>query len=157
MTDQRFVLRTREVARNARAAIAALFPSDGEPEAVMEMVLRPYKKDRSLSQNRLSHMWYGQRAKQQGTTPEYEHQLCKLRYGCPLLIAADSDFAEIYRRAIEPLDYEQRIAAMKYLPVTRLFNVSQMTEYLNTVEHETHAQGMSLTHPEDLYWEAMGR
>lgn len=157
MHERTFVLRNRDVARNMFKFIGDLYQGSEAPEQTMEVIIREHKRDRSLAQNRLSFQWYRERAKQQGTTQDYEHRLCKLQYGCPILIADDADFAELFRRAIEPLDYEKRIAAMKYLPVTRLFKVRQMADYLTDIERDSAAKGIVLTHPEDLYWEAMGR
>lgn len=156
-TEQTFLLRDKQIARNAIEAIKSLYGDKTELETVMEVVIREHKKDRSLAQNRLSHRWYGERAEQQGTTPEHEHSSAKLRYGCPILIASDADFAEVYRRAIEPLDYERRLIAMRYFPVTRLMTVAQMTKYLETIERESAMQGIVLSKPVAIYEEAMGR
>jgi hypothetical protein len=155
--SQQFLIRDRQIARNAIEAIKGLFSDEQDLDALMVVEIREHKKDRSGAQNRLSFLWYRERAKQMGTTPEYEHRFCKLRYGCPILQGDDEDFAELFRKAIEPMDYEKRIAAMKYLPVTRLMKVSQMGEYLTYIEQESAQQGIALTHPVDIYDEAMGR
>lgn len=155
MEKQQFKIQDKRIAGNAIQAIRALF--DGvdtlDPPVVVE--IKPYKKDRSLAQNRLSFIWYKERAEQQGTTPEYEHRLCKLRYGCPLLLAVDEDFARVFMQVVEPLDYEDRIKAMKYIPVTRSLNVTQMSDYLSAIEQESAQHGIILTRP-DVYAEAMG-
>lgn len=155
--EQTFLLRDKQIARNAIEAIKALYGDKPELDRMMEVVIREHKKDRSLAQNRLSHKWYEERAEQRGTTPEHEHSAAKLHYGCPILIAADEDFAEVYHRAIEPLDYERRLIAMRYFPVTRLMTVTQMTHYLETLERESAMQGIVLSKPVVMYEEAMGR
>lgn len=148
--EQRTFRLVHQVARSNAAKFCLEAPEG------WDVIIRPHKKDRSLAQNRLAFQWYMERAEQQGTTPEYEHRLAKLRWGCPLLIAVDAEFADFYRRGIEPLDYERRIIAMQWVPVTRLFTVKMMTEYLETMERESAMQGIILTRPDDMYWEAMG-
>lgn len=157
LRQQQFKIQDKRIARNAISAIKHLFADAEVLDSPIVVELKPYKKDRSLSQNRLSHLWYKERAEQQGSTPDYEHRYCKLRYGCPILLAEDEDFARIFNQVIKPLDYEDRIKAMKYLPVTRLFNTKQMAEYLTTIERESVQTGIALTCPADIYEEAMGR
>lgn len=157
MQKQQFKVQDKQIAKNAIAAIKHLFEGVEELEAPVLVELKPYSKDRSLAQNRLAFKWYKERAEQQCTTPDYEHRICKLRYGCPILMADDEDFARLFDRVVMSLDYEDRIKAMKYMPVTRLFNVKQMTEYLETIERESASAGIVLTHPLDVYEEAMGR
>lgn len=128
--------------------------AEGKPVSV---TIAEWEPSRSDAQNRLSHMWYAERAEHFGVTPEHDHRYCKLEYGCPILIAADKEFASVYRQAIEPIDYESRLLAMKYLPVTRIMSVKKMAEYLTTVERESLMQGIPLTHPAMIYAEAMGR
>lgn len=157
MSQQVFTVRNRDIARNVFRAIGELFGDAEQLTDPVDVVIKPHKKDRSLAQNRLAFRWYKELAEQRGTTPEYEHRFAKLRHGCPILIDAEPDFADFYRRGIESLDYERRILAMQWFPVTRLFTVKQMREYLDTLEKDSIAQGMSLSRPEDTYYEAMGR
>lgn len=157
MTGRQFVVRNRDVARHVFRFIGDLFGDAEQLEQPVDVLIRPHKQDRSLAQNRLAFRWYKELSQQRGTTPEYEHRLAKLRYGCPILIEADPDFADFYRRGIEPLDYERRILAMRWFPVTRLFTVKQMREYLDTLERDSIQSGASLSRPEDTYYEAMGR
>ena len=148
------IIRNAQIEAMACAAIRSAVESvdDG---MVVEVVIREHKSNRSLAQNRLAFRWYGELAGHLGTTPEYEHRLAKLRYGCPLLIADDAEFADFYRRGIEPLDYESRVIAMQWFPVSRLFSVKMMTQYLHDMEHDSAARGIVLSHPDDLYHEAM--
>lgn len=157
MQPQVFTLRNREVARNLFRVVGDLFAGRDAPDELIDVVIREHKKDRSLAQNRLSHLWYKERAEYFGTTPEYEHRFCKLRYGCPLLMAEDEDFARLYHQVIESLDYEDRIKAMKIFSVTRVMKTKTMAQYLTHIEMDSVKHGVPLTKPADVYEEAMGR
>ena len=121
-----------------------------------EVTIKPFRQDRSLAQNRLAFKWYKERADQIHNTPEHERNYCKLHYGCPILMVVDTDFAEIFMDAIHHLPYDQQLKAMEYLPVTRLMKVKEFSEYLNTVEMMSATEGVRLSRPDDLYWQAMG-
>jgi hypothetical protein len=127
-------------------------PKDG----TWQLTYAPVTKDRSGKQNRLSWLWYGELAKANGTSPEYEHNFCKLRYGCPILIAASEEFSRVYHDIIAPLPYMKKLEAMEFIDVTSIMNITQMTEYLNTIERENAGRGIHLSQPEDVYYEAMG-
>lgn len=103
-------------------------------------------KHRSLSSNALSHVWYETVSKQLGEqTPEEVRCECKLRYGVPILRAEDPDFRDMYDRSIKPhLTYEQKLQAMRYLPVTSLMTREQMKRYLTTLQSEYAKQGVAL-------------
>lgn len=108
-------------------------------------------QDRSLSQNALSHVWYGEvsrRLKEQ--TPEEVKCECKLRFGVPILRAEDEDFREMYDAAIRRhLTYEQKLRAMRYLPVTSLMTKNQLSRYLEAVQKEYADRGLALEFPQD--------
>ena len=112
---------------------------------------------RSVKQNRLAFLWYRIRGSMTGHGPEHERQYCKLHHGCPILIVEDDDFARFYEQAINRLTYEDRLAAMDYVPVTRLMKVKQFSEYLDAVDRNSAQQGITLPRPEDLYWDALMR
>jgi hypothetical protein len=92
--------------------------------------------DRSLPQNSIGHAWYGQLARE---LREYDALgwkcFCKLNYGVPILRAEDAEFREFYDLSIKhTLSYEQKIAAMKFMPVTSLMTKAQKSKYLETVQ-----------------------
>jgi len=126
------------------------------PEKPVRVNVGFYSRDRSLAQNRLAFKWYGERARQFGNTIDHEHQACKLQFGVPILVNEDEDFAELYHNAIKEMDYQHQLKAMKYIQVSSLMNVKQMTEYLNQIDTDSISQGLRLTHP-DYYGEAMGK
>lgn len=106
--------------------------------------------DRSLSQNAISHVWYGQVSKAlKEQTPEEVKCECKLRFGVPILRAEDADFREMYDAAIRRhLTYEQKLKTMRYLPVTSLMTKEQLSRYLEAVQQEYADRGVRLEFPQ---------
>ena len=100
---------------------------------------------RSLDQNAISHAIYAQIAGQlEDQTVQEVRAECKLRYGVPILRAGNPQFKAMYDKAIRAtLDYEEKLAAMEFLPVTRLMDKAQFSEYLECVIREFSKQGVS--------------
>ena len=92
-------------------------------------------KKRTLPQNAISHRWYALVSRvDKEYDPEEVKCLCKYHKGLPILRADDESYNQICMEVIDPLPYEARIKAMKYFPVTSLFNTEQFTEYLSAVQ-----------------------
>ena len=106
-------------------------------------------RDRTRDQNALQFLWANEAANQLGdrTAMEVRHDW-KLRHGVPILRDASPDFRAVYDRAIKPLPYELKVAAMQYLPVTSEMKVRQMVQYLDTIQRECLEQGLRLTDPD---------
>jgi len=104
---------------------------------------------RSLDQNALSHALYTQIAGQlEDQTVQEVRAECKLRHGIPILRAGNEKFRTMYDKSIRgTLDYEEKLAAMEFLPVTRLMDKAQFSEYLDTVIREYSKQGVSIVMP----------
>jgi hypothetical protein len=110
-------------------------------------------RDRSNEQNNLAHKWYAEIAEQTGEAREDVRARCKLELGVPILRHGSEAFRKTYDRLIRPIDYEDKLDLIKAIdmPVTRLMNVGQMTEYMDAV-FQTHAKhGIELTIPPDKY------
>ncbi len=110
-------------------------------------------RDRSSEQNRLSHKWYAEIAAQTGENVEDVRARCKLEIGVPILRREVEAFRDTYDRLIRPLDYADKMALIRAteMPVTRLMNVGQMTEYMDIV-FQRHAEfGIELTVPPDRF------
>lgn len=107
--------------------------------------------DRSRDQNALQWLWAAEVAQQrQDCTPDEVQREWKLRHGVPILREDSPSFREVYDRAIKPLDYETKLAAVALLPVTSLMKVRQMVRYLDTVQRECLQQGFRLTDPDPM-------
>lgn len=108
---------------------------------------------RSDRQNRLSHRWYADIARQLGDRIADEVRAeCKLLFGVPILRDQNEAFRLSYDRTMGPLPYEARLAAIRAfdLPVTRLMTVRQMTAFLDAMQRHWLPLGVRLTDPESL-------
>lgn len=107
-------------------------------------------KPRSLNQNNISHAWYAEIAKQ---LPEDNasgwKSYCKLHHGIPILRFDDEEFKEFYDGSIKKLTYEEKLTAMKYLPVTSWMNTTQFTVYLEEVRNDFINRGIVLEYPDE--------
>ena len=153
----KYVIKNRQYLQAClqNAGEAAADASDSKP---YELIIQPIKTDRSAAQNRLSFMWYSQLGKQTGHGKEHERNHCKWNYGYPILMAredVDPVIVKIYRILMRQ-PYEDRVDAMDMVDVTSLFKVKEFAEYLNSIERYAAQAGVALTHPEDLYWAAIG-
>lgn len=111
---------------------------------------------RSGAQNRLSHRWYSDIARQLGDRDEDDVRAeCKLRFGVPILRAENEAFRLSYDRIFKHLSYEEKIQAIKdfELPVTRLMTTPQMTKYMDTMGQFWAEKDIVLTDPEALIYE----
>lgn len=93
-------------------------------------------KDRSLDFNAISHVWYGQLSRE---LPEDDalgwKSYCKLHFGVPILRAEDEQFRDFYDAAIRTtLSYEQKLSAMKYMPVSSLMTNTQFKKYCEAMQ-----------------------
>ena len=105
-------------------------------------------EDRSLDQNNLQWKWAGEAAAQLGdrTADELQREW-KLTLGVPILRAEDDDFRAFYDKALKPRSYEEKLAAMRYVPVTSIMTVPQMSAYMDAVMRQCQEQGLVLTVP----------
>jgi hypothetical protein len=107
-------------------------------------------KDRSLDQNAISHAWYEQLARE---LREYDALgwkcECKLLHGVPILRAEDAEFRQFYDRAIkQSLSYEEKLAAMRFVPVTSVMTKQQLSKYLEAMRDHFLRRGVRLEFPE---------
>lgn len=108
-------------------------------------------KPRSLDQNAISHSWYLQLARELPDDDALGHKAyCKLHFGVPILRAEDEQFRTFYDTAMKStLTYEQKLAAMKFVPVTSLMTKSQLSKYLEAMQSEFIGRGVVLEFPEE--------
>jgi len=93
-------------------------------------------KARSLDQNAISHVWYEQLARELKEDDALGHKcFCKLHYGVPILRAEDEEFRLFYDAALLGLTYEQKIEAMKFVPVTSNMTKPQLSKYLEAMQN----------------------
>lgn len=93
-------------------------------------------KSRSLDQNSISHRWYEQISHRYPQDDALGWKsYCKLHFGVPIL-RLDDEFREFYDRHIKPFSYEEKLEAMKHLPITSIMNTEQMSKYLERMQQE---------------------
>jgi hypothetical protein len=112
---------------------------------------------RSHVQNRLAQRWFTDIALQLGDmTHEEVRATCKLTIGIPILRAENEAFRLSYDRVFASLTYEAKLAAITAfdLPVTRLMTTPQMTAFMDQMQRTWSAQGVRLTDPKALRYEA---
>lgn len=109
-------------------------------------------ESRSLDQNSLIYALYQQIAAQQPESSIVDiRREAKLHYGVPILRAHSEEFRYVYDKAIKPLDYEFKLRAMDWLPVTSKMSKAQGSEFIDTVIREYSQQGLCLVHPSEVY------
>ncbi len=109
-------------------------------------------KHRTNEQNKLQRKWISEISEQLGDqTFEEVRGYCKLTIGVPILREQNEDFCETYDRVIKPLSYEHKLQMMMEpidVPITRIMNTKQKTEYLDGIHRHFSSQGIILTIPE---------
>lgn len=113
---------------------------------------------RTLKQNRLQRQWLNEIAEQLGDrSAEDVRAECKLTFGVPILRAENEGFRIAYDKHVKGLPYEQKIALMMEpfdFAVTRLMTTRQHTSYLDAMHKHFTEQGIVLTDPGDLLFQA---
>ena len=103
---------------------------------------------RSIDQNAISHAWYEQLARELREDDALGSKCyCKLHHGVPILRAEAEDFREAYDAAIKGLTYEQKLKAMRILPVTSMMNKKQLSKYLEAMQEDFRPRGVLLEFP----------
>jgi len=108
---------------------------------------------RSLDQNAMFYALYSQIAAQAGDQSVKDvRRECKLTIGVPILRASDPEFKALYDKCIkDALTYEEKLASMDVLPVTRRMDKKQGTEYIDTILRDYSKQGYALINPNEDY------
>lgn len=105
--------------------------------------------DRSAQQNKLMWKWAGEVEEQmQQETADEVQRRWKLDHGLPILCGDSEEYRTFCRLTLKRLSREQRIEAMRFVPVTSEMNVKQMIRFLDAVERECLEQGIVLTQPD---------
>jgi hypothetical protein len=106
-------------------------------------------KDRSLDFNALSHVWYEQLARELKEDDALGWKsFCKLQFAVPILRTEDEEFRQFYDNAIKhALTYEQKLAAMRYIPVSSLMTNTQFKKYCEAMQAHFLKFGVSLEFP----------
>lgn len=102
-------------------------------------------KDRSLDQNAVIHIWYAEIAMQLKEDDALGWKcFAKLHCGIPILRAEDIEFKTFYDGAIKGLTYEQKLSAIKFIPVTSIMTKPQLTKYAQAMQELFIERGVRL-------------
>lgn len=104
--------------------------------------------DRSLEQNRTFHMWIGQVSQETGDELDELKGYCKAKFGLPIMRRDNAEWVAKYEPMWGPLPHELRIAFFAIVPMTRLFKVPQMCEFMDAVQRHYLQQGFDLIDPD---------
>lgn len=131
-----FILRDDDRRKNAIRYLESVNISG----RLLEVTIKPYRKNRSNAQNRLMWMWYGTLSDDLGYSTDELHELCKAR------------FLGVEERQILG---ESVFMARSTTKITTI----EFTDYLNKIEALAIELGITLPRPADIYEEAfnMGR
>lgn len=134
--EHRYILRTESIRRRAIGQVQAIsLHPDVTP---YEVVIRPYKKSRTLAQNRLLHMWLGIIEEYTGNDKD------DLRYEFMKMFVESESYTDINGKL------QNRVKS------TTELNVSEFAKFLNDIEHFAyHDLNITLPHPADLWLEAV--
>ena len=157
MKKRTFVIRSEDIIARVNTFLTA------QPKSpLIEVVVRNYKKDRSLMQNALLWLWQTVISEELGWSKEEVHYDMKKRLLVPIYERDDLGYAgmiQAVRRVYAGGSRDDANAMFKQivkLTSTTDANVKQFTEYLNDIERDMMSKGISLPHPEDRYYDAMG-
>ena len=116
------------------------------------MTIRPYKRDRSVEINAVSHGWYNKVSKMlQEDSALRVKGFCKLHFGVPIL-RTDPEFCSLYDRVFKPMDYETKLEIMStpgLFDVTSLMKVDQMTQYMTDIQRHYAERSVELLYPNE--------
>lgn len=120
----------------------------------VEIVVRPYKENRSQQQNKLMWKWLGEIGLELGSTAHELHIAMKRKYLKPILKRDDANFRDIidnlnkaYKAGLEVIARELN-ESVNQLMSTSMLNVEQMGEYLELIERHALEFGIKLTEPD---------
>lgn len=144
----RRVLRSLEILKAVIGLLQALYEYYKRDQTkAFEVIIRPYRKNRSLAQNNLMWLWLTRIAR------EYAH--------------ARDEKEDWYDPKVWKEEFQSKFLGYRvvntpsgerpHLIGTSELNTAAFSAFLNDIEHYAgSALEISLPHPEDIYYEAMG-
>lgn len=128
----RYILKSESGKKDVLSRILDLPTSDP-----WEVLVRPYKFNRSVEQNRLYWKWMTLCAGEWGGTKEEWHDVFKQKYAIQIWIRDDAGYAEM-AEAVKHLEGTREYFPLKRkiieMTSTKDFNTKQMSEYMEAVE-----------------------
>lgn len=137
--------------------VKAMYLAHQDSEEVLEVVIQPAKRKRSLAQNRLYWSWITQWANHTGDSEERAHHIFKYKFLVTIFYRDDEQYAAMcdsvkVLKGIDRGHYDKIAAHVIRQTSTTDASVKQMTEYLDRVERYCYANDFKLTIPNELAW-----
>lgn len=137
--------------------VKALFLAHQSSEEVLEVVIQPESRKRSLAQNRLYWMWVNQWSDHWGWTEEYSHHFFKYKFLAMIFYREDAKYAEgcdavkIIKSIDEGLYKSVAANVIRQTSTTKATD-KQMRQYLDKIERYCYSEGVMLKIPDELKW-----
>ena len=143
MNTKRYILRDSSIRDRLITNLNALEIDQAAP---LEVTIKLYKKNRSLAQNNLLWKWLAEIANHVRSEHGIKTDSISLK-------------EEFQHRFLGYLDYtDSQGWKNPRIRGTSELNTSEFTEFLNQIEiYASSELGLLLPHPEDLYYEALGK
>ncbi len=140
---RRYILRDFSIRDSCKTYLDTIAIDSDKP---LEVIVRPYKKKRSLAQNNLLWMWLGLIANYLGdehgigtTSEDLKEEFQERFIGLKTYLKSDGTVGQRLRGTSE-------------------LNTAEFTEFLNRIDVYCGSElGLRLPHPDDIWCEAMGR
>jgi len=137
--------------------IKALFMAQQDSDEVLEVVIQPAKRKRSLAQNRLYWKWVSQWAEHTGDSEQRAHHIFKYKFLVTIFYRDDAQYAAMCDsvKVLKSMDrehYDKISAHVIRQTSTTDASVKQMTDYLDQIERYCYANDFTLTIPDELKW-----
>lgn len=91
------------------------------------------KESRTHAQNRWINKAYEMLSKQGDSSIIEYRRYCKLNFGMSILVESDIDNANLWRKIMRFLSYQERLESMDTINVTSTFNVDQGLRYIDQI------------------------
>ena len=103
-----------------------------------------YDSARTIDQNAMTFELYQTIGRTlYGGDTEFARNECKLQYGVPIMRRDSEKFRQSYDKVIKPHDHKTKLEIMEMLPVTRLMDRAQISEYIEHVKNVYTQKGVS--------------
>lgn len=137
--------------------VKAMYLAHEDSDEVLEVILQPESRKRSLAQNRLYWEWLTQAANEWGDVKEGVHYDFKRRFLLKIYYRDSNSFAAMCDsiKALQDLDlqhYDMIAKEVVALVSTTKATDKQMSEYLDDIYRFCYTQGLLLLIPDDLAW-----
>lgn len=137
--------------------VKAMYLAHEDSDEVLEVVIQPESRKRSLATNRLYWMWLTQAANHWGNSKDDLHIDFKRRFLLKIYYRDDAQFAVMCDsiKTLQKLDlqkYESIAGEVIKLVSTTKATDKQMSEYLDDIYRFCYTQDLLLLIPDDLAW-----